>query len=162
MYVVCVFDDGAKYGTCQGGLVPDISLGERLKVERERLGYTQPDFAELVGASKRSQIGWEQGRSAPDANALAAWAAEGLDVGYVLSGVRANVATSRHLPPDEQLLLEAYRGMAASARKALLAELLTGGKKPKARPKATGGDVGISVSGSGHRVAGGDFNERKE
>ncbi|HHX6877960.1 helix-turn-helix domain-containing protein [Pseudomonas aeruginosa] len=64
------------------------------------------------------------------------------------------------LPPDEQLLLEAYRDMTATARKELLAQLLTGGKKPK--PKAPSGAAGIKVSGSGHRVAGRDFNERKE
>jgi aspartate 1-decarboxylase len=87
---------------------------------------------------------------------------------YVITGEvqdvagQANGATSHHLPPDEQLLLEAYRGMAAAARKTLLAELLTGGKKPKATPKAQSGDAGIKVSGSGHRVAGRDFNERKE
>jgi len=139
--------------------VPDISLGERLKAERLRLGYSQTDFAELAGASKRSQIGWEQGRSAPDANVLAVWAAEGMDVGYVVTGVPANRATSPDLPPDEQLLLEAYRGMKAADRKALLATLLTGGKSA-AKPKpATEGD--IKVSGTGHRVAGHTFNERK-
>mgnify|MGYP002344574184 CR=1 FL=1 len=143
------------------GLVPDNSLGERLKAERERLGYTQPEFAELAGASKRTQIGWEQGRSVPDANALVAWAAEGLDVGFLLSGKKADVATSRHLPPDEQLLLEAYRGMTAPARKALLAELLTSGKKPKAEPKAAGDGEGIKVSGRGHRVAGRDYHEKE-
>lgn len=144
-----------------GDLVTYFSLGERLKAERERLGYTQPEFAELVGASKRTQIGWEQGRSVPDANALAVWFAEGLDVGFVLSGKRSDVATSRHLPPDEQLLVEAYRGLAAPARKALLADLLTGGKKPRPKAKALE-EGGISVSGTGHRVAGRDFNEDKE
>ncbi len=77
---------------------------------------------------------------------------------FVLSGQRTNVATTRHLPPDEQLLLEVYQGMAATARKQLLAELLTGGKKPKAPSES----AGIKVSGSGHRIAGRDFNERKE
>lgn len=141
----------------KGDLVPNSSLGERLKAERERLGYTQPEFAELVGASKRTQIGWEQGRSVPDANALSTWSAEGLDVGFLLNGERANVATSQHLPPDEQLLLEAYRGLSATARKTLLAELLTGGKK--AKPKAPSEDAGIKVSGRGHRVAGRDYHE---
>ncbi|WP_240527521.1 helix-turn-helix domain-containing protein [Pseudomonas aeruginosa] len=137
--------------------MPDISLGDRLKAERERLGYTQTEFADLAGASKRSQIGWEQGRSAPDANALAAWLEEGLDVIFVLSGQRTNVATTRHLPPDEQLLLEVYQGMAATARKQLLAELLTGGKKPKAPSES----AGIKVSGSGHRIAGRDYHEKE-
>ncbi|MEQ6331505.1 helix-turn-helix domain-containing protein [Pseudomonas chengduensis] len=139
--------------------MPDSSLGDRLKAERERLGYTQTEFADLAGASKRSQIGWEQGRSAPDANALAAWLTEGLDVVFVLSGQRTNVASTRHLPPDEQLLLEVYQGMAAPARKALLADLLTVGKKP--RPKAAGESAGIKVSGSGHRVAGRDYHEKE-
>ncbi|PCB49887.1 hypothetical protein CJT88_06840 [Pseudomonas aeruginosa] len=134
-----------------------MSLGDRLKAERERLGYTQTEFADLAGASKRSQIGWEQGRSAPDANALAAWLEEGLDVIFVLSGQRTNVATTRHLPPDEQLLLEVYQGMAATARKQLLAELLTGGKKPKAPSES----AGIKVSGSGHRIAGRDYHEKE-
>lgn len=137
--------------------MPNISLGDRLKAERERLGYTQTEFAELAGASKRSQIGWEQGRSAPDANALAAWLEEGLDVIFVLSGQRTNVSSSRHLPPDEQLLLEAYRSLNPAARKELLAELLTGRKKPKAKPRE-----GIKVSGNANRVAGRDFNEQKE
>lgn len=115
--------------------------------------FTQLEFAELAGASKRSQIGWEQGRSMPDASALAAWVKEGLDVGYVLSGQRAEKRQPVGLAPDEELLLDAYRGLAAAKRKALLAELLTGGKKSK--PKAEGG---ITVSGTGHRVAGRDYN----
>ncbi len=139
--------------------MPNISLGERLKAERERLGYTQTEFAELVGASKRTQIGWEQGRSAPDANALATWLTEGLDVSYVLTGRRSNVATSRHLPADEQLLLEAWQDMAAPARRALLAELLTTGGKARPKPSAS---ESIKVSGRGHRVAGRDYNETKE
>lgn len=82
-----------------------------------------------------------------------------------------NVATSRHLaeradsvtqgeaglPPDEQLVLEAYRSLNPAARKELLAELLTGRKKPKAKPRE-----GIKVSGNANRVAGRDFNEQKE
>ena len=137
--------------------MPDISLGERLKAERLRLGYSQTEFAELAGASKRSQIGWEQGRSAPDANALAVWAAEGMDVGYVVTGIPANRATSHDLPADEQLLVDAYRAMAGPARKALLADLLTGGKRQsQAKP------AGVKVSGSGNRVAGHTYNEGKE
>jgi transcriptional regulator with XRE-family HTH domain len=81
-----VVNNGAIKCTCQGNKVPKTTLGERLKEERERLGYTQPDFAALVGASKRSQIGWEQGRTSPDASSLARWVEIGLDAVYVLSG----------------------------------------------------------------------------
>ena len=153
MFGFCCEDNGAKYGTCQGDKVTNSSLGERLKAERERLRYTQPEFAEMAGASKRTQIGWEQGRSVPDANALAAWLEEGVDIGFLLTGERSNSATSHQLPADEQLLLEAYRGMAAAARKALLADLLTGGKAKKPT-RASGGVV---VQGNNNRAAGGNL-----
>lgn len=139
-----------------------LPIGERLREERERLGENQTDFAALAGVTRKTLFGYETAGSSPPAEALAIWAEHGLDAGYVVTGRSSNRATSPDLPPDEQLLLEAYRGLAAPARKSLLAELLTGGKKPKAKPKAPSGDAGIKVSGSGHRVAGRDFNERKE
>tara|TARA_Y100001951_G_scaffold94780_1_gene91581 strand:+ start:1137 stop:1616 length:480 start_codon:yes stop_codon:yes gene_type:complete len=158
MFGFCCGDNGAKYGTCQGDKVTNSAFGERLKAERERLRYTQPEFAEMAGASKRTQIGWEQGRSVPDANALAAWLEEGVDIGFLLSGERSNGATSHHLPADEQLLLEAYRGMGAAARKALLADLLTGGKTTKRPARASGGVV---VQGNNNRTAGRDLHGKE-
>ena len=134
----------------------ELTFSERLKAERERLGYTQTEFAEIVGASKRTQIGWEQGRSAPDALALATWIEEGLDVAYVLTGKRSRKDAASELPADEQLLLEAYRGLAAAKRKELLASLLTGGAGKK--PAKSGG---VSVSGSGNRTAGRDYHEKE-
>lgn len=65
-----------------------IFLGERLRAEREKLELSQAEFAALAGASKRSQLGWEQGRSMPDATYLTAIAAAGADVQYVLIGER--------------------------------------------------------------------------
>lgn len=140
-----------------------MSIGARIKEERERLGYSQPQFGAAVEVSKKTQIRWEQeGGAYPDVGQLAVWGELGLDMLYVLTGERSNAASTTHLPPDEQLLLEAYRGLTGPARKTLLAELLTGGKKPRAKPKAPSDKAGIAVSGSGHRVAGRDFNERKE
>lgn len=83
-----------------------MALGERLKEERVRLGYNQTDFAGLARASKRSQIGWEQGRSNPDGAAYEAWAKIGLDVVYVFTGTRTMVP---NLAPDEAALLDNYR-----------------------------------------------------
>ncbi|MBN0112872.1 helix-turn-helix transcriptional regulator, partial [Pseudomonas aeruginosa] len=70
-----------------------MNLGERLKAERERLGYNQTDFAALAGASKHSQINWEKGAAAPNGTVLAAWAEHGLDVLYVVTGVRGQAMT---------------------------------------------------------------------
>lgn len=63
-----------------------MGLGERLRHERERLHLSQDAFAALVGKSRKSQIRWEQDESAPGIDALAIWAANGVDVGFVLTG----------------------------------------------------------------------------
>lgn len=144
-----------------------IPIGERLREIRVEMGRSQTEFADIAaaagvpGATRQSQANYEKGRQMPSAAYLAAVAAAGGDVLYVVTGKRSNVPTSAHLPADEQLLLEAYRTLSAPKRKTLLAELLTGGRKPRSQPKASE-DGGISVSGTGHRVAGRDFNEGKE
>ncbi|WP_371356133.1 helix-turn-helix domain-containing protein [Pseudomonas chlororaphis] len=83
--------------------MPKTTLGERLKEERERLGYTQPDFAALVDASKRSQIGWEQGRSSPDASSLEKWIEVGLDPLYVLTGNRGKARQVTNKSPSDDV-----------------------------------------------------------
>lgn len=65
-----------------------MGIGDRLKEERERLGLSQTDFAALAGASKNSQYNYEKGERSPDANYLAAAAAQGVDVMYVVTGNR--------------------------------------------------------------------------
>jgi len=132
-------------------------IGERLKEERGRLGLSQPEFAALVGAAKRTLIDWEKGSTSPSAVQLSGFTGAGVDVMYVLTGQRSNVASTQHLPPDEQLLLEAYRGMPAKGRKELLADMLTGSARKK--PKTAGG---VNVTGNNNRAAGGTYHENKE
>ncbi|MGZ8172861.1 MULTISPECIES: helix-turn-helix transcriptional regulator [Methylobacter] len=64
-------------------------IGNRLKSERERLDLTQPAFAEVAGAKKRTVIDWEKGVSSPTAVQLSALSAIGIDVQFVLTGVRS-------------------------------------------------------------------------
>ena len=71
-----------------------MNLNERIKEERERLGYSQTAFAALAEASKHSQINWEKGVGTPTAAVLAAWAAHGLDVLYVVTGQRSGAAAA--------------------------------------------------------------------
>ena len=61
-------------------------IGDRIKEERERLGLTQPDFAALAGAKKRTLIDWEKGVSSPTAVQLSALSDAGVDVYYILTG----------------------------------------------------------------------------
>ena len=77
-------------------------VADRLREERERLGHTQVVMASLVGASAKSQGRYEVGDRSPSAEYLIAVAAQGVDVNYVLSGVRKPAAQPSHdieLPP---------------------------------------------------------------
>lgn len=163
-----------------------LMIGDRLREERERLGFTQTEIADICGVKMRAQRNYEKGERLPDAGYMAAFAAAGGDLSYVITGQptlagnfarslevtagdfaksqevtagqfaeRKGKAVEPALAPDEELLLEAYRGMKPAKRKALLTELLTG-------KKAKDSSGGISVKGSGHRVAGGDYNEGKK
>ena len=67
-------------------------IGDRLKEERDRLGLTQPAFAEIADAKKRTLIDWEKGVSSPTAVQLSALAAAGVDVLYILTGQRSGTA----------------------------------------------------------------------
>lgn len=63
-----------------------VSISERLRAERERLGLSQEEFAALAGAHRKSQGNYEKGDRQPDAAYLAAIAAAGADVLYILTG----------------------------------------------------------------------------
>lgn len=72
---------------------------ERLKEERERLGYSQTEFAGIVGATRKTLFNWESGSGGPNAEALSAWAKVGLDVLYVVTGSRAITSYGTSSPP---------------------------------------------------------------
>ena len=81
-----------------------MNLNGRIKEERERLGYSQTAFAALAEASKHSQTNWEKGTGTPTAAVLAAWAAHGLDVLYVVTGQRMGGAPMAPVAePTQQL-----------------------------------------------------------
>ena len=134
----------------------------RLKEERERLGLTQPAFAELAGAAKRTVIDWEKGVSSPTAVQLAAMASAGADVLYVVVGMRSEAAAELDLlPADERVLVDAYRRCNAEARRNLIqtAALLSAGmgaapvRKASSDQHAVGdGNIQIGSVGAKARV----------
>ena len=81
-------------------------IGDRLRQERERLGLTQPAFADAAGGKKRTLIDWEKGVSSPTAVQLAALAGIGVDVLYILTGQRAGGASA---PPPPRAVSEGDR-----------------------------------------------------
>lgn len=87
-----VSDDVVNYGndnvTCQRLFGEDlVTIGERLKQERLRLGLSQTALAALVGTTKKSQISYEKGVM-PDAGYLSWLALSGADIQYIVTGQR--------------------------------------------------------------------------
>ncbi len=63
-------------------------IGRRLLEERTLLGLTQQGLADAIGGSRLSIVHYENGRTSPAAETLAAMEAAGVDVRYVLVGMR--------------------------------------------------------------------------
>lgn len=70
--------------------VKKMGISNRLQEERKRLGLTQQALAEKLGATKRSVINWEGGVASPSADTLTQYASVGVDVLYVLTGLKAD------------------------------------------------------------------------
>lgn len=131
-----------------------ISFGERLKEVREALEKSQTEFAEIAraagvpGATRQSQSLYEKNKQTPSADYLAAIAAAGADVQYILTGVRSTAApvlgaeqeragyAVEVLNKEEQALLDNYRHCPPEGRAAVEAvsvSLASGRKKGKGR-----------------------------
>ncbi|MCY6411968.1 Cro/Cl family transcriptional regulator [Acinetobacter sp. VNH17] len=99
-----------------------MSIGLRLKEERERLGFTQPVFAGLAATTKKSQIDYEKDLTQPKAGYLSVIADVGADVQYIITGERSANALST----DENLILEKYRKASPDIKNKMLMLLLSG------------------------------------
>lgn len=97
----------------------DLTRGERLKFERERLKIgTQEDLAKLLGKSKNSVIRYEKHNDALNADDFLCLHQHGFDVQYLIFGTRADMAAG--LTDDEAVFVSVLRQVAADKRAALL------------------------------------------
>jgi len=120
------------------------SIGQRLKEERKRLGYNQTDFATHGGVQKNAQSNYESNARMPDASYLAAIAAVGADIAYILTGT----VGAASLSAEEHFFLSGYRRLDARGRAGLRA--LVDGMRPEpaaAQRVSVKGDVGQLVEG---------------
>ena len=83
-------------------------IGCRLRKERERLRMSQRTFGEIGGVEANAQGKYENGDRAPKADYLAAVAAKGVDVLYVLTGTRTPMPID-NLSLIEEKILGSYR-----------------------------------------------------
>lgn len=102
-----------------------VLIGDRLRLERERLGMSQTALGDLAKVGRKTQFNYESGDRFPDAAYLAAVAAAGVDVRYVVTGERDYVPPPA-LSAEEQRLVALYRLADAAVRKAVLGALAVG------------------------------------
>lgn len=139
-------------------------IASRLKEERERLGLTQPVFAEAAAAKKRTLIDWEKGVSSPTAVQLAALAAIGVDVAYVLTGSRS-FKPEPAITQEQRMLVADYAACSPSDQAALrrtaaaMAMGMAGGTSAHGKSgQVFHGEVGQAVSGNITNKKGVTFN----
>jgi len=93
-----------------------MSIGQRLKEERERIGLSQEQLGIVGGVKKLAQFRYENGDTYPNAQYLTEVVKIGIDVNYVLFGVRSNA----ELTSEEQQLLETFRAAPPVMRQFML------------------------------------------
>lgn len=125
-----------------------MSVQNRLREERKRLGLTLAQMAQAGGSNARSYSHYEAGERFADTEFMAAIAAKGADVQYIVTGQRSAQALSR----DEVELLAAFRAAPLAVKAAAMGALQGGSAPPKTKS--------IKVNGDGNQsaVVGGNQN----
>lgn len=85
------------------------SFGQRLRSERERLGFNQLDFAELGGIKRSSQILYESGRRVPDVRYLERIKGAGVDLIYLVTSQHYVQATKDALVISHATVTAIYK-----------------------------------------------------
>lgn len=117
---------------------------KRLREERKRLGLKGAELACVGGVSGVSQSNYENGKKIPGAGYLAAIAAAGVDVQYVLTGRRSSEPV---LTPEEKAVLAAWKNASKEVQAAALAALLAGADAQKPARQIVGGNVHTEPGG---------------
>jgi len=105
---------------CQWFCIRMSDFGERLKIERIRLGYSQEDMGAIGGVARNAQSNYESGKRLPDAKYLISIADVGVDLRFVLQGIHTSALLSNYLTVDEAKLIEAYRKTEPASRTTVL------------------------------------------
>lgn len=98
--------------------VAELSAGECLREERTRLGLKQEEMAQIGGVTRNTQGSYERDERRPDTGYLKALHAVGLDVLYVVTGVRTPAPISE-LSEDEGVIIRRYRSIPSDDQKSV-------------------------------------------
>jgi len=88
-----------------------MSMGERIRNEREKIGLQRKELAEKMGVSDTTQGNYEKNRKAPDAKYLEQMAELGADVQYIITG-------NPTLRPEDATLLDDWLKLNDADRRA--------------------------------------------
>ncbi|PUE20337.1 DNA-binding transcriptional regulator [Limnohabitans sp. WS1] len=97
-----------------------MCISDRFRAERERLGFSQRQLSELLGASLNTVNNWERGVSACSAEAVSRFGDHGADVLYILTGQHMPRPT---LSAEEASLLDNYNNSTEQGKAAARAVL---------------------------------------
>ena len=85
-------------------------IGSRLRFERERLGYSETQIAQLLGVPIDTYIRFEEGDADPGIYRMPRLASIGFDVLFVITN-------ERHIPGrEEDLLLQKFRSLSLKGK----------------------------------------------
>lgn len=107
------------------------------------MNLSQRAFGEHGGVTEKTQVLYEKGERAPDANYLVRVSKAGVDVLYVLTGER----DTSNLTAVEADLIRRYREAPDAVRAAALAALAAGTSSSKYQQDFSGANIGQQVSG---------------
>lgn len=83
-----------------------MSIGSRLREEREKINMKQEDFANACGVRRRAQSSYESDTRSPDAIYLEAASKIGVDISYVIYGEeRTFESTLKHMVVEDLFFL---------------------------------------------------------
>lgn len=94
----------------------DTHIGERLKIVRKELGWSQQQAADAIGVRREMWAKYEAGAE-PGAKVIAGMIGAGLDVAYILTGQRTALVQPKN--PREEALLDNYRHCAEEDKAAI-------------------------------------------
>lgn len=92
-------------------------IGERLKIERERLSYTPLQIAQLIGVKETVYLTYETGEEDPGIFCMPRLAACGFDVQFIISGERLKPI------PEENELLQRFRELSLKGKSSIFMTL---------------------------------------
>lgn len=114
------------------------NIFERLKEIRKELRLNQAQIAEICGVSRETWSRYESGKLSPGMEVLAAIAAAGADVQYILTGTRTQSPDTGPLSPRVAALLDNYQNTDEQGRKIIEATASAAAQPEKTASKNSG------------------------